>query len=153
MRKVALVLFASAMVILGVSAPAGAQARPPVCPYKQVCITATVSPASSPAGSPVTVTVNGCAANSPVIIVFNGATSTVTTDASGSATVTLTAPSAAGTYAGTATCGDVVASFSVVVTAAAAPPGGLPATGSGGLNSTTGIAMGLLAVGDRKSVV
>ncbi len=93
------------------------------------------------------VTVSSCAANSPVLVVFNGATSTVTADASGNATANVTAPSAAGTYPGTATCGDVVASFSVVVAAPTTPPGGLPATGSGGIDTTTGIAMGLLAVG------
>jgi hypothetical protein len=82
-----------------------------------------------------------------VIIVFNGATSTVAADASGNATASVTAPSAPGTYPGTATCGALVASFAVVVAAPVTPPGGLPATGSGGIDSTMTVALGLLAVG------
>lgn len=143
MKKFALALIASVLVLFGFAAPAGAQTSP----YGGSSVTATVSPASSRPGGPVTITVSACAANSPVIIVFNGATSTVTANAAGGATATVTAPSAAGTYPGTATCGTLVASFSVVVTAAVTPPGGLPATGSGGIDSTMTVALGLLAVG------
>ena len=140
MKKFALALTASALVMFGFAAPAAAQ-------YDAEEATASVSPASATPGGTITVTIENCEPGSTVVVDFNGSTSTVTADAGGSATATLTAPTAAGTYPGTATCGDQVASFSVVVAAAVTPPGGLPATGSGGLNATAGIAMGLLAVG------
>ena len=66
----------------------------------------------------------------------------------GGASVDLTAPTAAGTYPGT-----VVGTlsfdqpFTVVVVAPVTPPGGLPATGSGGIGTTTTVAIGLFAVG------
>ena len=85
MKKFALALIASTLVLFGFAAPAGAQ----TAPYGGSSVTATVSPASSPAGGAVTVTVSNCAANSPVLIVFNGATSTVTANASGSATASV----------------------------------------------------------------
>ncbi len=80
----------------------------------------------------------------------------------GTSTATLTAPTTPGTYPGTATQGGTqVGAFSVTVPGQAAttvpasttapvvttPGSGLPATGSGGISTTTGIAIGLLVVG------
>ena len=142
MKKLALALFTISAVIFGSGMAAEAQ-----IPYRSSGGTATVSPASAAPGGAVTVGITGCAPSSSVAVVFNGATSTVTAGATGTATATVTAPTTAGTFAGTATCGTVVASFSVVVAVPTAPGGGLPATGSGGIDATTSIAMGLFAVG------
>lgn len=143
MKKLAFAVMAAAMVMFGLAAPAGAQTDP----YGSDGTVVTVTPPSSPAGGTITVEVTGCEPGSSVVVAFDGSTTTVTVDASGSAVITLTAPTTAGTYPGTATCGTEVASFSAVVTAPVTPLGGLPATGSGGVSTTTGIALGLLAVG------
>jgi hypothetical protein len=140
MKKFAVALIAMSAVIFGSGMAAQAQ-------YGGGSGTATVTPASSAPGGSVTVTISGCAPGSSVEVEFNGATSTVTADSSGAATAGVTAPSTAGTYPGTATCGDVVSSFSVVVAVAVTPPGGLPATGSNGISTTSGLAIGLLVVG------
>lgn len=140
MKKFAVALIAVSAVVFGSGMAAQAQ-------YGGSTGTATVTPASSAPGGTVTVGISGCEPSASVAVVFNGATSSVTADSSGAATTTVTAPSTAGTYPGTATCGDVVASFSVVVAAAVTPPGGLPATGSNGISTTSGLAIGLLVVG------
>ena len=141
MKKLALALFTISAVVFGSGMAAQAQYVNPPAP------SATVTPASNAPGGPVSVGIAGCPAGSTVSVVFNGATSTATASATGTATATVTAPTTAGTFAGTATCGTVVASFSVVVAVPTAPGGGLPATGSGGIDATTSIAMGLFAVG------
>jgi hypothetical protein len=94
------------------------------------------------------VTVTGCTAGEVLTVTFNGATSTATCVASAGTTIVLTAPTAAGTYPGTIVGSQGFSQpFQVVVVAAASPPGGLPATGSGGVNSTMTVAAGLFAIG------
>ena len=61
----------------------------------------------------------------------------------------LSMPVTPGTYTGSA-AGAITGfttTFVVTVLAVAPPPGGLPSTGSGGFDTTTGIAAGLVAVG------
>jgi len=144
MKKLALALVTMSTVVFGFGM--GAQAQTPV-PYGGSSGTSTVTPASLAPGGNATVGISGCPAGSSVVVVFSGATSTVTANASGAATATVKAPATAGTYPGTATCGTVVSSFSVVVAAPVVPAGGLPPTGLDGANTTTGIAVGLLVMG------
>jgi hypothetical protein len=84
-----------------------------------------------------------------VNFVLAGATATAVCTPAGTAVASLLAPATPGTYTGTATgvSSGVTASFTVVVQAAVTPPGGLPATGSGGISTTTGMAAGLFAIG------
>ena len=69
----------------------------------------------------------------------------------GNATFTFTAaPTAPGTYSGTAVGQQSPSqsfSFTLPGQAATTPETGLPATGSDGIGTTTGIALGLLVVG------
>ena len=146
MKKFALALMTVTASVVGFGMSVEAQTPAPA-PYNSGGGTATVSPASSAPGGSVAIAVAGCPAGSTISVVFNGATSTVTASATGTATPTVTAPTTAGTFAGRATCGAVVSSFSVVVAVPTVPGGGLPATGSGGIDATTSIAMGLFAVG------
>jgi hypothetical protein len=142
MRKFAFGLIALASVIFGFGMVAEAQ-------YETASGTATVTPTSTAPGGTVTVVMSGCTPGETVTFVLGSTTTSATCDGEGTATVSLPAPGGAGTYAGTATgvTSDVTAAFSVVVAAAAIPPGGLPATGSGGISATVGIAIGLLLVG------
>ena len=92
----------------------------------------------------IDITVSGFCPSSSVVLDIDGTTvGGGTTDGSGSATITITAPTTAGTYTVTATasgeCSDV-ASLAIVVTAG----GGLPSTGS---NSTMpGLQIAIVAV-------
>jgi len=141
MKKLALALVTMSTVVFGFGM--GAQAQ-----YGSSSGTATVTPASLAPGGNATVGISGCPAGSSVVVVFSGTTSTVTANASGAATATVKAPATAGTFPGTATCGTVVSSFSVVVAAApVVPGGGLPPTGLDGAGTTTSIAIGLLVMG------
>ncbi len=185
MKKFALALMASAALLFGFSVAAQA-AYPPG-------ITVTVSPAGNlPPGVPFTITIPCFPGAGPVTFTITGPNFSVsvvstcgTSDsvtgsvmgfiaqtASGTASATLTAPTAPGTYQGSAVqVGGSSADFTIVVaqaTTTTAAPGapttvapvtptvpstGLPATGSGGLGVTTGIAIGLLAVGAGLFVV
>ena len=157
MKKLALALIAASAAVFGLGSVAEAQygTTPAV----------GVSPATVVSGGTVTVTATGCTPPEIVTFAITGGDSKSATCASasalgeveglnaqtggtGTASVQLTAPVAAGTYPGTAvgTLG-FNQPFSVIVTAAVVPPAGLPATGSGGLNTSTGIALGLLVVG------
>ena len=141
MKKLVLALATMSTVVFGFGMGAQAQYVTPPPPQ------ATVTPASLAPGGDALIGITGCPPGSTVAVVFNGATSTVTSNASGASTATVKAPAAGGTYPGTATCGTVVASFSVVVAAPVVPVGGLPPTGLDGANTTTGIAIGLLVIG------
>ena len=142
MKKIALGLIALSSVILGFGMVAEAQ-------YNTVGGTATVSPTSTAPGGTVTVVMSGCTPGETVTFVLGSATTSATCAGDGTAVASFPAPGAAGTYNGTATgvTSGVTASFTVVVAQVVTPPGGLPATGSGGISTSTGIASGLFAVG------
>lgn len=178
MKKLALALISASALVFGFGVVANAQYTP-IPP-----VVGTVTP-----GGPVSVRV-GCTVGGGNVAFNLPATPSSATVAcvaadaaptgsmlgfmfpaqapTGTATATLTAPTAPGTYQGTATQGASVQTFTVVVpgqavtttvpattvapgtptTVAATTPGsGLPATGSSGIGTTTGIAIGLLVVG------
>ncbi len=163
MKKFALALMASAALVFGFGAVAQAQ-------YGSASATFNF-PSFSP-GQTVIITINGCAPGERITITVNGSVVTVaicaatTSLTQGSllgiglvqqtataATATFTAPSTPGTYSVGLT-GDRGFSFTASLTVVAAattpattPGGGLPATGSSGMGTTTSIAIGLLAVG------
>ena len=183
MKKLAFALLAASALLFGVGLVAQAYAPPGG---------AITTPANPGPGQPFTTTVNCTAGAGDVTFSFTGniaATLTVactpgsgtasvmgflTQTPTGTATATFTAPTAPGTYSGTATQGgQQVGAFTIVIAQAATttvpvttaapgattvapavttisptvPGGGLPATGSGGMGTMTGIAIGLLVVG------
>ncbi|MGK0276696.1 MAG: LPXTG-motif cell wall-anchored protein [Ilumatobacter sp.] len=160
MKKFALSLMVAAAAIFGTGIAAQASTYPPG---------ATVSPIADPVpGETFTVTVSGCNPGIVITFEFEGTTKTATcgeaaalTVGTGTASTTFVAPTAGGTYSGTATGTDgFLATFSVTAAAAPAttvepvtPPGGLPATGSGGTSSMTMIAIGLFGLGGGLLVV
>ena len=105
--------------------------------------TATVSSASPTAGSPFTVDVANCIPGGTATFEFQGSIKTATVGTDGTAAASFTAPATAGSFSGTATCGDVAAAFSVTVPSG----GGLPATGSSSNGATITIASVLLLAG------
>lgn len=159
MRKFALALMAAAAAVFGFGLVAQAQVYPPPA------LTVTVGSATVTPGADVVVTVTGCTPGTTVTVELEDVSVTVTceaaggalgsifgliaqTEGTGTATATVTAPDEPGTYTGSVTTSDgASASFQVTVLAPTAPAGGLPATGSGGISTTTGIAIGLFAVG------
>lgn len=136
MKKLA-VAIATITALFGFASAAHAQ-------YTSPGVTVSVSNPSPPAGGTTTVSVAGCLPNESVLVTFNGASSTVSADASGAASATLNAPNSAGVFNGSITCNGTVTNFQITV---AAPAPGLPATGSDGAFPTAAIAFGLLAVG------
>ena len=109
--------------------------------------TVTTSSSSPTAGSPVTLTATGFCANA-VVVFSSGGTKLgqSTANASGSASLTITAPATAGTFNVTAaSTGACVASASLALSVQA-PGGGaaIPATGS---DTSSGLQLGALAVG------
>jgi hypothetical protein len=142
MKKLALGLIAISSAVLGFGMVAEAQ-------YGSVGGTATVTPTTTAPGGTVTVEMSGCTPGETVDFVLESATASATCAEDGTASASLPAPGATGTYTGTAAgvTSGVTASFSVVVAQAVTPPGGLPATGSDGISTTAGIAIGLLVIG------
>ena len=162
MKKFALALMASAALVFGFGAVAQAQ-------YGSASVTFNLS--SFTPGQAVTVSMTGCTPGETITVSVNGAVvGTAVCQASAltqgsllglglvqqtatSATLQFTAPATPGTYAVvvTGTSGFRVETTLTVVAAATTPAttpgGGLPATGSSGMGTTTGIAIGLLAVG------
>ncbi len=117
--------------------------------YGSASPTAKVSNSSPEAGGSFTASVTNCAEQGTTFQ-FEGNSKAGSTDSDGDSSATFTAPTSAGTYTGTVTCGADVASFSVAVAAtpaAATPTGGLPATGSSGSGTTIAIASILLLAG------
>ena len=163
MKRLALAFVACAALVFGFGAVAQAQ-------YGSASATFDV-PSAAP-GQAVTITITGCTPGEVLTVTVNGAvvgTATCTASAAlttgsvlgiglvqqvaGSATLTFEAPSAPGTYSVVIT-GSQGFSFTTSITVASqattpatTPAGGLPATGSDGIGTTTGIAVGLLAVG------
>ena len=103
-------------------------------------VTVTVSNLSPAPGGQFTVTVSNC--QGQAVFTLGSSTATVT-PVNGTATATLTAPTTPGSFTGTVVCANQTASFTVNVAA----PGGLPATGSSGLSTTTAVALVLLVTG------
>ncbi|NND75059.1 MAG: hypothetical protein HKN44_08640 [Ilumatobacter sp.] len=143
---------------------------------------ATTSPSSVPPGGAFDVHVQGCSPGTAVTGSFQGRTKTATCaaaagfalrqPATGQALlVGFVAPSTPGTYNGTATgANGLNVGFQIVVVAQVpttvaptvppttvgsdgAPDGALPATGSGGISTTTSVALGLLVIGLGSFVV
>jgi hypothetical protein len=110
---------------------------------------ATISPPSVVPGGSITVNVSNCQPGEIVEVSVAGVSVQVTCDEFGVASASLSMPVVPGSYTGTAV-GSVSASdtqFVATVLQPVTPPGGLPATGSGGIDSTIGAAAGLLAMG------
>ena len=128
MKKIAVALMTVSAVVLGFGA--AANASPSGYPPEKV--TVTVSSSNPAAGSTITATITGCVEGENADFVLGSSTASGVTSG-GSASGTLTVPTAAGTYTGTASCASgASASFSITVSA---PSGGLPATGSSGISS------------------
>lgn len=126
--------------------------------------TASTSSPTVVSGATFTVAVSPCEVGSVWTFTFQGDTKTDTCTGSnngafllgiiapttGTATATFTAPTAPGTYSGTATSGTTTLTFSIVVQQAGPPTdpsGGIPATGTNSITPTITIAVVLLAVG------
>jgi LPXTG-motif cell wall-anchored protein len=151
MKKIAFALVALA-AIFGLSAAAGAAGTyPPVLPDVVVS-----TPSPLPGGT-VVLGITGCEPGAVIEINNAGTSITVTADASGAATVPTTAPSTPGPYIITVTCGGATTTLNLNVLPAGPPTnggtngggttGGLPATGSGGTNTTLMLGLGALVVG------
>ncbi len=157
MKKFALALMASAAAVFGVGMVADAY-PPPVD-------TPVVDDSTPAPGGSITVSAP-CIVPEQVTFSIPGDSETVTcqpaatgafmlaslfaqAEPDGVATATLTAPSTAGTFTVTitGTTSGSIGTVSVTVQAATDPGGGLPATGSDGIGTTTWIAGGLLIMG------
>lgn len=171
MKKLALALMAASAMVFGFGMVVSAQS------YTQGT---SISPNPVEPGRPFAVTYDNCQAGESITFVVSGATpASITNTCSSIGTVALSllgqvglgnavgsftaAPSAPGTYPGTATPNgqSPVRTFNLVIQApaptvppsvastipATVPVGGLPTTGSGGVGTTTAIAIGLLVVG------
>jgi hypothetical protein len=163
MKRLAFALMACAALVFGFGAVAQAQ-------YGSASATFDV-PSATP-GQPVTITITGCTPGETLTVAVDGVvvgTATCTAgaalstgsvlgiglvqQATGSATLTFEAPTTSGTYSVVIT-GSQGFNFTteITVTSQATPPAttpasGLPATGADGIGTTTGIAIGLFAVG------
>ena len=135
MKRIAVALMATAAV-LSFGSGVSAQEENPAYPIPPAP-TVSLSTSSPTAGAQFTVTANGCPAGATATFEFQGQT------ASGSTQATFTAPTAAGTYAGSVTCGGTTVSFSVNVAPTA---GTIPATGGGSSSGTTTSIAGMLLV-------
>jgi hypothetical protein len=158
MKKLALAAMTAAAAVFGFGVVAEAQ-------YDAVnAIVTAVPPVVTPGGQFRT-TFIGCTPGESVTFVFvsSNAKAACKSGASrgpqglalaaqantGTASVELTAPQAVGLRTGMATTShsELSASFAITVIAAAAPQTELPTTGSGGIGATSGVAVGLFAIG------
>jgi uncharacterized membrane protein YtjA (UPF0391 family) len=161
MKKIALAMIAAAAAVFGFGVVAEAQTGP----YGGTGTATVSSPVVVPGGT-VTITVTGCTPGEIVTFRLGPASATAPctvsislgsvvigalvaqTPGTGTATATLPVPTTPGNYTGTATApSGFSASFAVAVQVTSPPATGLPATGSGGIDTTTGIALGLFVVG------
>jgi hypothetical protein len=148
MKKFVVALAASLAIFFGIGGAAHAQTPAPT-PYVGTTVIVTVSPPTAVPGGTITVTITNCTPGEIVTVSVGGVSVQVTCDAVGVASASVSMPTTPGTYTGTATgsISGVTTTFTVTVMAPVTPPGGLPATGSGGIDTTTGIAAGLFAIG------
>lgn len=154
MKRLAVVLVSMGAVVLGFGMVAEAQN----VPYDDGGggDSLSLSPPTASGGSSVTVEVGGCTSGEGVELSIDSVdAATLTCVDSSTATGVVEAPAAAGTYTVAAAGSQgFAASSALVVTAVAVPAAGaLPATGSGGVNTTVALAAGLLAVGVALFVV
>ena len=133
---------AAALMITGASVFAGGAVTH--ADYPPGAGTATISDATPDAGSTFTVTATACQAGETVTFVFQGVTKAATCSGT-TATASFSAPATGGAFTGTASYGTSGGTVSFTVNVPA--PGGLPATGSSGSNTTMTIAAVLLAAG------
>lgn len=152
MKKFALALAAVAAMVLGFGGVANA--------YPPGGTGVTTSSSTVGPGGQVTVTAK-CTAGETVTFDLEGSTDTATCETgdaqsaiAGTATGTVTAPTAPGTYIGrvTGSVSGPLGEFTVTVegstaTPTATPAGGLPSTGSNGTSTMTFIAAGILVAG------
>ena len=133
MKRLALALTVTITAFLGLGQMASAQ-------YGPTGSATTISNGST------TVTYTGCVNGETITFTFPGATSVTAVCAGGAATASLPVPGpGTGTARGTTS---PAVTFTVASQAPATnPPGGLPATGSNGIDTSTGLAAGLLVVG------
>jgi LPXTG-motif cell wall-anchored protein len=123
---------------------------------------ALIAPATVAPGASFQVTFVGCSLGETANVVFNAATTSAACNGPAgqslagipSATVTLVAPTAPGTYTAVATgaTSGASASATITVVGANAPSGGLPTTGSDS-GQTLRIGAGLVAVGAGLTIV
>jgi hypothetical protein len=142
MKKLLVALAASLAVFFGMGGAAHAQ-------YGGNSGVVIVTPPTVAPGGTVTVTVTNCTPGERVDITVAGVSVSVTCGPDSVASAAIPMPTTPGSYNGTAvgSVSGFTTSFVVTVVAPTVPPGGLPATGSGGIDTTTGIAAGLFAVG------
>ncbi len=105
----------------------------------------TPSDSTPDAGTTFTVTATACQVGETVTFSFQSVTTPVICSASNVATASFAAPATGGAFNGTAVYGTTGGTLNFTVNVAA--PGGLPATGSSGSNTTMTIAAVLLASG------
>jgi LPXTG-motif cell wall-anchored protein len=136
-KKFAMAIMAVSATVLGFGGAANAA-------YPPDDVTVTVSSKTPPSGSTITATIEGCVDGESATFVLEGSTATGVTTG-GTASGQLKVPTAPGSYTGSATCASgASANFAITVPT---PSGGLPATGSSGINSTVAMSAILLLVG------
>ena len=144
MKKLAVVLAAMVAGTVGFGAAASAQ-------YGASEFEVTVTPTTVVSGGEVVVTVDGCTPGERLDVELGGTSNSVTCGATGTGTTSVTAPQALGPHTGTVTASASPDRATFIITVVAAQSGSLtgslPSTGSGGLATTTSMALGLLAVG------
>ena len=142
MKKLLVALAASLAVFFGMGGAAHAQ-------YDANSGVVTVTPPTVAPGGTVTVTVTNCTPGERVDISVGRGVRVGHLRCRWHASAATPMPVTPGTYTGTAvgSVSGFTTTFVVTVLASTVPPGGLPSTGSGGIDTTTGIAAGLLAVG------
>jgi LPXTG-motif cell wall-anchored protein len=154
MKKLALGLISASAAVFGFGLVADA--------YPPPAVSVSVDDPTPAPNQQLNVTFRGCEPGETVRFVLLSSTDTSPCNGtssglslllqaapSGTSIGQVTAPSSAGTYTGTATgqTSGRTGTFTVVVSQATSPPGGLPATGSSGISTSTTVAIGLLVVG------
>lgn len=160
MKKLALGLISASAAVFGFGLVADA--------YPPPAVSVSVDDPTPAPNQPLKVTFIGCQPGETVRFVLLSSTDTSPCTAtsaglslllqpqqSGTSIGDLRAPPSPGPYTGTATglTSGRNGPFTVVVSQAVAPPGGLPPTGSSGISTTTTVAIGLLVVGAGLFVV
>lgn len=144
MKRIALAMVIAG-ALLGFGSAAEAHASRGLVEYPPGAPSIAVSDATPAAGGRFTATVT-CTDPEGVTFTFQGQSQQVTC-ASGTASASFAAPSAAGTYAVTAQLAVTGVSVTTNVTVATGPTAGLPATGGGSTDNTLWIAGALLLAG------
>jgi len=143
-RGLGLPIAVAAVLWLGVASAAA--------DYPVSAPTLVTSDATPTAGAPITLTVSGWCLSATVVFTTDGVTlGSATTDAAGTASITINAPTSAGAFDVTASSsGSCVASASVSMSVVTPGPG-LPRTGSG--STISGLLLGAAAVGSGAALI